>query len=131
MAMVVEVGKERARRVVEQSQAGRFGNVFKRSVAAISVEPVGQPRRLTNVQIVEAVVVDIGNRNPVMAVNVDPRSAVEYSAPVVGAVQHLVGVGRVAAEGHSRDISVEGRIGTSLRFVENSPASKVELVGPE
>ena len=76
-AIIVEIGEERAGRVFQDAQAGRFGDVLKRSVAAVAVEPIGQARRLANVEIIETVVVDVGDRNAVVSVDVDARGAVE------------------------------------------------------
>ena len=59
--IIVEVGKQRACCVVEDSQAGRFGDVLEASISAVSIKAIGQTRGLANVEIVEAIVVDVGD----------------------------------------------------------------------
>ena len=93
-----------------------FGDVFERSVAAIAIEPVGQARGLADVEIVEAVVVDVGDRDSVVAVDVDAAGAVEHGAPVVGAMQQLGRVGRIAAERRGGDVDEDTGDGNGLEF---------------
>src|SRR5258706_12040485 len=66
-SIVVEVGKERARGVVEDPQAGRFGNIFECSISPVSIEPVGESRVLANVEIVKAVAVDVCDRDSIIS----------------------------------------------------------------
>ena len=62
---------KRARRVVEKSEAGALGDVFESSVAAISEKAIRQAGGLADVEIVEAVAVDVGERDAVVPVDVD------------------------------------------------------------
>ena len=95
-AVVVEVGENRAGRIFEQSDSGRLGDVLERSVAAIAIEPVGKAGGLADVEIVEAVAIDVADRNAVVAVDVDAAGAIENRAPIIDAAQHLFAVGRSA-----------------------------------
>ena len=95
-AVIVEIGEQRARRIFQDPQAGRLGDVFERSVAAIAIETIGQAGRLANVKIVEAVVVDVSDRDSVVPVDVDARRAIEHGSPVVRPVQQLRRIGRIA-----------------------------------
>ena len=106
-AVVVEIGEQRAGRVFQDPQAGGFGDVFERSVAAVAIEAIGQARRLANIEIVEAVVVDVGDRDAVVSVDVDAARAVEHRAPVVRAMQQLRRVGRIAAERGGSDVDID------------------------
>ena len=64
-----------------------------------------------------------------MSVDVDARSAVQDGPPVVRAVQHLGGVGRVPSQRGRRDIDINGRIGTRLSFGDGSPTADTQLAG--
>ena len=86
-SVVVEIGKERAGGVFEESDAGRFGDVLEGAVAAVAIKPVGQAGGLANVEIVEPVAIDVADRDAIVAVDVDAAGAVENRAPIVGAVQ--------------------------------------------
>ena len=46
---------------------------------------LGRPGRLADVEIVEAVAVDIADRNAIVAVDVDAAGSVENGAPIVNA----------------------------------------------
>ena len=93
-ATIFEIGEQRAGSGIKDSDAGFFRDVFERAVAAVSVEAVWQARRLTDVEVVETVVVEISCSDAVVAVNVDAGSAVENSAPVIRSVAELVFVRR-------------------------------------
>ena len=77
----------------------------------------GKPRRLANVKIVEAVAVDIADRNAVVPVNVDPARAVEHGSPIIDAMEQLLGIGFIAGKSAGRNIreTGRGRPGASLR----------------
>ncbi len=96
--VIIEVGEQGAGGVFQNTEAGMLGDVFKRAVAAIAIETVGKPRRLADIEVIESVVVDVSNRDSVVAVDVDARRAVEYGSPVIGTVQELVRVRRIAAQ---------------------------------
>ena len=85
-SLVLKVGEERACRTVENSDARLLGDVFKRSVAAIAVEPIWQSGRLADVQVVKSVVVIIACGHSVVAINIDTAGAIEHRSPVVDAV---------------------------------------------
>ena len=86
-SVVREVGKERASGIFQNAQSGRLGSVLERTVSAIAIEPVRQPGRLANVEIVETICVEVANRHAVVAIDVDSRRLIEQSTPVVGAMQ--------------------------------------------
>ena len=86
---ILKVGKQRARGVVEHAHSGLFRYVFKRAVAPIAIEPIRQAGGLTDVQVIETVVVEVASGHSVVAVNVDADRSVENGSPVVGTVQQL------------------------------------------
>ena len=96
---VLKVGEERAGSVVQYTDAGLFGDILKRSVAAVAVEPIGQSRRLADVQVVVAIIVEVAGGHAVVAIHINAARAIEHCAPVVGAAEHLVFVGRQSRPG--------------------------------
>src|SRR5580698_3971080 len=68
-SVVLKVGKESASGIVQHSDARLFCYVFKGSVAPVTVEPVGQPRRLADIKIVESIVVEVTRGHTVVAVS--------------------------------------------------------------
>src|ERR1700722_4586232 len=110
MTVVVEVSEECTCRVFQEAQTRSISDVLEGSIAAIAIEAVGKSGGLANVEIVEAVVVDVGDRDSVMAVDVDAASGVKHGAPVVAAVQELSGIGRIAAESNCGDIDEDGPV---------------------
>jgi hypothetical protein len=118
---VGKIGEERAGGVIEEAQAGAFGDVFESAVAAISKEAIGQAGGLADVEIVEAVAVDVGERDAVVAVDIDAGGAVENGAPVIDAGEKLSGERRVAGESLLRDVGEYGRRRLASRFVEDQP----------
>ena len=84
--------------VFENADSGCLGYVLKRSIAPVAIEPIGKACRLANVKIVEAIVVDVTDRNAVVPVNIDAGGAVENRSPVVRAVKQLSSVGGIATE---------------------------------
>ena len=60
-AIVAEIGKKRACSILEEAYAGRFRNVVERPIAPVAIKPVREAGRLTNVQVVKSVVVDIAD----------------------------------------------------------------------
>ena len=104
VAIVVDVGEERLRGVVEDSNSRGVGDVLERAVAAIAVEAVGQPRRLGDVQIVEPVAIRIPDRHAVMAVRVARQDRIERRHPGVEIDAELTPERVVAAERRLRDL---------------------------
>src|SRR5208282_4023391 len=92
-------------------------------------EAVGQAGGLADVEIVESVVVDVGDGDAVVTVDIDAAGAIEQGAPVVGAVLHLGGVGRTSGEGGGGDVDIDGRSGTGLRFIERRPTAETKIAG--
>ena len=83
IAVVVDVGKERLRRVVEDADARLVRDVLEGRVAAVAVQAIGQSGRLSDVQIVEAISVHIADRDALMAVRVARQDRVERRHPRV------------------------------------------------
>src|SRR5713101_7391920 len=110
-AIVIDVNEKCAGCIFEDAQTGCFRNVFERSVASIPIETVGEAGGMTNIQIVETVVVDVPDCDSVMPVDVDAARAVEHCAPVVGSAQQLCRVGRDAAESLRCDVCEDGTEG--------------------
>ena len=88
--MFSKVGEQGAGGIVEHADSGLFRYVFKGPVAPVAVKPIGQSRGLANIEIVEAVVVEVARRHAVVAVNVHADRAIQDRAPIVGAAKHLL-----------------------------------------
>src|SRR5579859_5418395 len=97
VAPVVKVGKQRTRSTIENADSCLFGYIFKGSVTKIAVQPIGQPGRLTDIQVVKSVAIKVAGRDAVVAVDIDPTSAIENGAPIIKAPEHLMFVRVVAA----------------------------------
>jgi len=122
-AAVAEVGEEGGGGVIEDADAGLFGHIFESAVATISVEAVGQAGGLADVEIVEAVVVVIACCDAVVAVDIDTDGAVEDCAPVVGAVEKLLRVGLIRADGLGGDVDEGGAAEGGGSFIAGLPAA--------
>ena len=59
--VIIEVCKERTRRIVEDPKARGFGDVFKSTISTISIKAVGKTRGLANIEVVEAIVINVGD----------------------------------------------------------------------
>jgi len=120
-ATIFEIGEQRAGSGIKDSDGGFFRHIFERAVAAVSVEAVWQARRLTDVEVVETVVVEISCSDAVVAVNVDAGSAVENSAPVIRAVAKLVLIRRAIGKKRLRDVEEQRRVRLGDRFFDHLP----------
>lgn len=87
---ILKIGEESTRGVIQHTDSGFFGHVFESSVATIAIKPVGQSRWLANIQVIEAVIVEVASRNTVVAVHVDAARAIQHRPPIVGPAEHLV-----------------------------------------
>ena len=94
VAVVVHVGEERLRGVVEDVQARALRHVLEGAVAPVPVEPVRQARGLGDVDVVEAVAVGIPDRDAVVAVRVAGEARVDGGDPGVEAHGELAAEGR-------------------------------------
>src|SRR5713101_8998388 len=126
-AIVIDVNEKCAGCIFEDAQTGCFRNVFERSVASIPIETVGEAGGLTNIQIVETVVVDVPDCDSVVPVDVNAARAIEHGAPVVRSPQQLRRVGRIAAESLRRDVYKDGAEGAAAGLVECLPALQAKL----
>jgi hypothetical protein len=104
IAVVVDVDKQRLRRVIEDADARLVRDVLERRVAAIAVEAIGQSGRLSDVQIVESISVRIADRDALMAVRVACQDRVERRHPRVEIDVELPAERVVAAERRRRDL---------------------------
>ena len=104
IAVVVDVDKERLRRVIEDADARLVRDVLERRVAAISVEAIGQSGRLSDVQIVESISVRISDRDALMAVRVARQDRVERRHPRVEIDVELAAERVVATERRRGDL---------------------------
>ena len=116
---VVEVRKQRARRIIEYGDSGLFRYIFKGPVAAIAIEPIGQSRRLADVEIIKSIVVIITGSHTVVAVHVDTPSSIQDCSPVVGPAKHLALIGLGSAQSlrcHIEKCSSAAQRSVSLRL---------------
>ena len=104
IAVVIDVGKERLRRVIEDADARLFRDVLERRIAAIPVEAIGQSGRLSDVQIVESISVRISDRDALMAVRVAGQDRVERRHPRVEIDVELAAERVVATERRRGDL---------------------------
>src|SRR5579863_4064868 len=98
-----------------------FGDVFKRSIAAISIKPVGKTGGLANIQVVESVAVDIAYRDAVVAIDIDAARTVENGTPVIHSVLHLCSVGQVVPQCFLRNIPIPRGCRPAARFTGWKP----------
>ncbi len=111
MAGVAEIGEQRAGGFVQNAEAGALGDVFGGAIGPDLVEAVGQAAGLADIDLVDAVVVDIADGDSLVAVDVDARGGIEARAPVGIAIQQLLLEGRGGAENVGGDVAEEGARG--------------------
>ena len=63
--------------------------ILESSVAAISIQAIGKPGGLADVEIVEPVAVDIASGHAVVAVDVYTARAIQKGAPMIHSRQKL------------------------------------------
>ena len=103
VAVVVHVGEERLRRALEHGDAGRVGHVRERAVAIVAEEPVRQAFGLADVDVVEAVAVEVADRQPLV-----PHAAARHEEPVEARGPLLLSRDELAPE---RGVPAESRLG--------------------
>src|SRR5260370_1445419 len=106
---MVEVGKNRAGRVVENSNSGGLSNVLEGPVSAVSIEPVREPGGLANIKVVEPDAINVAHRHAIVPVDIDARRAVEHRAPIIDAPQNLLRARRPAPDRTRGDRGGPGR----------------------
>ena len=74
---------------IHRHNAHGFIYVLEGTVATIAIQPIRKSRRLANVKIVKAIVVNVAYRQAVVAVHIDAACTIQGRAPVIGAVEHL------------------------------------------
>ena len=75
-AFVFKIGEKRAGGAVQHAQTGSVGGVLEGAVAAVAVQAVWKPGRLTDVNIVAAIVVEVAGRDAMVSIYVDAARAV-------------------------------------------------------
>ena len=126
-AIVVKVGEQRTGCVLEDAEARRLRDVLERSVAAIAKQPVGKARGLADVQIVEPIAIDVGDRDSVVAVDIDAARAIENSPPIIRSADQLRRIRRIAAESLLSDVG-EDRLGSAAPcFIQRLPTAQPEF----
>jgi hypothetical protein len=83
---IVEVGKKGAGRFVQHAQPRAFRNIFggnvPGSIGANLVQAVWQAARLAHINLIHAIVIDIGDRDSLVPVNVDATRRIEPRPPI-------------------------------------------------
>ena len=92
-------------------------------------KPVRQTGGLANIEIIEAVIVEVAHRDAVVAIDVHPDSAVEHGAPVVCAVEQLPVVGIGFAQSLRRDIDKYGTLRRRDNFLARFPLAGLPGAG--
>ena len=85
VAVVVHVGEERLRRVVEYREPSPLRHVLERPITPSPVESVRQARRLGHVDILAAVPVGVPDRDAVVAVGIAGEPGVDRGHPRIEA----------------------------------------------
>ena len=93
LAIIIEICKKRTSRIVQDADSRFLRHILEGSISSVTIQAIGKSSGLTNVQIVKAIVINVPNRNTVVAVDVNAACAVENRPPVVRSVQQLRRVG--------------------------------------
>jgi hypothetical protein len=121
VAVVVHVGEEGLRRVVEDGQARPLRRVLEGAVTPGPVEPVGKPRRLGDVEVLEAVAVGIADRDTVVAVRVPGQHAVDRRAPGIEARGELASERVGSSQGGRGDLGENWKWGAAAEVRDRRP----------
>ena len=92
ITVIVNVAKQGAGSIVEDTDFGRLGDVLEGSVSAIPVQPVRKAGWLAHIEVVKAVVINVCNGQAVVAVDIDAAGSIQECSPVVGPMKHLLGI---------------------------------------
>src|SRR5450432_1260280 len=90
MPGVAEIGEKRAGGFIENAGSSAGGYIFRRTIGTHLVQPVRKSARLADVDLVGAVVVDIGHGDSLVPVNVDAHGGIQPRAPIGIAVEKLL-----------------------------------------
>ena len=123
VATVAEIRKQRAGSVLEDAEPGDVRDVLESSIPAIAIEAVRQTSRLADVDVIEAVAINVSHCDSVVPVDVDAAGLIKNGAPVVGPMQHLRRVGWVPSKGLRRDIHENRRGGAALCLINRTPGA--------
>ena len=119
---IPKVDEQGAGGIVEHAHSGLFRYVFKGSVALVAVKTIGQSRGLAEIEIVEAVVVEVAHGSAVVGVNVHADRAVKDRAPIVGAVKQLLVVRFGRSESLVRDVNKHWPARNAQRLLAGFPS---------
>ncbi len=127
--LVLEIREQCASCAVKDIYSCGLGHVLKGSIAAIAVEPVGKASGLTDIKIIQSVVVDISHRQAVVSVDVDATGSVENRAPMVDAAKHLIFVRFILAESLRRNVEENWLAGSTDNFSGRFPGENAPSAG--
>ncbi len=121
VAVVVHVREERMRGAVEDGEARGLGRVLEGAVALVAEEPVGQALGLGDVEVVQAIPIEIAHRHPVVPHAPRGEDRVQGRGPGVEPGDELLAKRRVGAQRPLRDLGEHGVGGVAPRLVEGDP----------
>ena len=90
--LVLEIREKSASRAIQHSHSGFFGHILERPIAAVAIEPVGKPRGLAHIEIIQSISIKISCGQTVVPIDVDSARSVQSSAPIIHSVEHLISV---------------------------------------
>jgi hypothetical protein len=123
VAVVLDVGEERLRRVVQNPDPGTFRDVLERSITARTKQPVRQSSRLAYVQVLQSVPVRVADGDAVMCVRVTCEHRVDRCHPRVPPATELAAERLVAAKCGRRDLGKHRFRGTARHVRGRRPFS--------
>ena len=88
--LIVEIREQSASATVQHAHRGFFSHILERSIASIAIEPVGKSRRLTDIQVIPSVAVEVSHGQTVVSVYVNAAGSVQNRAPTINSVNHLI-----------------------------------------
>src|ERR1017187_308921 len=105
MPRIAQVDEKGAGRIVEDIESGFLRYVPEMALSIVAVKTVGQTARLTDIDLVQAVAIDVGHGDSVLAIDVDAACRVETRSPVRGPLGELVVKRRDAGERGAGDVA--------------------------
>src|SRR6185295_3535194 len=112
---------ERLRRAVEDGDAGGLGHVLEGAVTPIAEEPVGQALGLGDVDVVEAVAVEVAHGHTVIASALRNEHGVEVRGPVIEPRHELAAKRGVACERRLGHLGEDWGRSVAAQVVEGEP----------
>ena len=105
MSRIAQIDEERAGSIVEDIESEVLRDVPEMALSVVLIQAVGQTARLTDVDLVEAVAIDVGHGDSVLPVEVDAASGVQARPPVGGPLGELIVKRGHAGEGSAGHIA--------------------------